>query len=56
MAQSADISERLKPFKSIGVCFSGGGYRATAFSLGVLDYLNRIELEGKPLLEKRHCN
>lgn len=51
MSQSADISVLLKPFKSIGVCFSGGGYRATAFSLGVLDYLNRIEFEGKPLLE-----
>ncbi|WP_339867871.1 patatin-like phospholipase family protein [uncultured Algoriphagus sp.] len=51
MSQSMEVPETLTPFKSIGVCFSGGGYRATAFSLGVLDYLNRIEFEGKPLLE-----
>ncbi|RAI87054.1 patatin-like phospholipase family protein [Algoriphagus yeomjeoni] len=51
MAQSDDVSQPLTPLKSIGVCFSGGGYRATAFSLGVMDYLNRIEFEGKPLLE-----
>ena len=51
MSYSSDVAESFKPFKSIGVCFSGGGYRATAFSLGVLDYLNRIEFEGKPLLD-----
>lgn len=26
----------LNPFESIGLCFSGGGYRASAFSLGIL--------------------
>ncbi len=29
--------------KSIGLCFSGGGYRAAAFSLGVLSYLNKLK-------------
>ena len=29
---------------SIALCFSGGGYRAAAFHLGVLTYLNRIQL------------
>lgn len=51
MTQTAKVSDPLKPFESIGVCFSGGGYRATAFSLGVLDYLNRIAFDNKPLLE-----
>ena len=40
----------LTPFESIGLCFSGGGYRATSFSLGILSYLNRAELNGLPLL------
>lgn len=28
----------------IGVCMSGGGYRAACFHLGTLDYLHRLEL------------
>ncbi len=44
------MQNQLKPFKSIGLCFSGGGYRATFFSLGVISYLNRINYKGKPLL------
>ena len=40
------------PFSSIGLCFSGGGYRAAAFSLGVLSYMNRTQYNGVPLLEK----
>ena len=39
------------PFKSIGLCFSGGGYRATFFSLGVLAYLDRIKYQDNSLLE-----
>lgn len=39
------------PFKNIGLCFSGGGYRATFFALGVVSYLNELEYEGKTLLE-----
>jgi hypothetical protein len=39
------------PFKNIGLCFSGGGYRATFFSLGTLTYLNQVQYKGKPLLE-----
>lgn len=52
MINSDALSAPLQPFEKIGVCFSGGGYRATAFSLGVLAYLNRISLDNKPLLEK----
>lgn len=51
MTQSTETSSTLKPFEDIGICFSGGGYRATAFSLGVLDYLNRVAFGDKPLLE-----
>ena len=39
------------PFKSIGLCFSGGGFRATFFSLGVLSYLDKIEFNNKTLLK-----
>ena len=36
----------------IGLCFSGGGYRAATFDLGVLSYLNSVTLdEGGTLLD-----
>ncbi len=38
------------PMKNIALAFSGGGFRAAAYSLGCLSYLNRIQYEGKPLL------
>ena len=45
------MSKEFKAFESIGLCFSGGGDRATFFSLGVVSYLNNIKYKGKPLLE-----
>lgn len=39
------------PFKRIGLCFSGGGYRATFFSLGTAAYLEHVNYEGEPLLK-----
>ncbi|MCH2196466.1 patatin-like phospholipase family protein [Kordia sp.] len=39
------------PFKNIGLCFSGGGYRATFFALGVVSYYDKIHYQGKPLLD-----
>jgi len=42
----------LTPFESIGLCFSGGGYRASAFSLGVLSYLQKTSFAGSILLDK----
>jgi predicted acylesterase/phospholipase RssA len=39
------------PFKSIAISLSGGGYRATAFHLGALSYLNQVDYEGTPLLQ-----
>ena len=39
-----------KPFENIAISLSGGGYRATAFHLGALSYLNQLPFEGTPLL------
>ncbi|MFK7750202.1 MAG: patatin-like phospholipase family protein [Kordia sp.] len=45
------MSKDFIPFKNIGLCFSGGGYRATFFSLGVVSYYDKIQYQGKPLLD-----
>lgn len=37
--------------KNIALALSGGGFRAAAFSLGSLSYLNTVSFDGKPLLE-----
>jgi predicted acylesterase/phospholipase RssA len=37
------------PFQNIGLAFSGGGFRAAAFALGALSYLDRLTIDGKPL-------
>jgi len=39
------------PLSKIALSFSGGGYRATAFHLGSISYLDRLHYFGKPLLE-----
>jgi predicted acylesterase/phospholipase RssA len=39
------------PFQKIGICLSGGGYRATSYSLGVLSYLNRSTFNDQPLIK-----
>ncbi len=36
----------------IGLAFSGGGFRASSFSLGVLSYLNEVSFADKTLLSK----
>lgn len=38
-------------FRNIALTFSGGGYRASTFGLGVLSYLNQVQFKSKPLLE-----
>lgn len=41
------------PFDNIALTFSGGGFRAGAFALGTLSYLNHLTLEDEtPLLQK----
>jgi len=41
-----------KPFENIAICLSGGGYRAAAFHLGTLFYLNRIQINRYTLLSQ----
>ncbi len=40
------------PLEKIALCCSGGGYRASAFHLGTLSYLDYLYFEGTPLLHK----
>ncbi len=41
------------PFQNIALAFSGGGFRAGAYALGVLSYFNELRLgDGKTLLDK----
>lgn len=40
----------INPFSDIALTFSGGGFRAAAFSLGTLSYLNRIHWKGDETL------
>ncbi|MFC7524677.1 patatin-like phospholipase family protein [Parapedobacter sp. GCM10030251] len=51
MAKKNTVSDlpQHNPFQSIALAFSGGGFRAAAFSLGALSYLEHLTLEGVPL-------
>ncbi|GGD44817.1 hypothetical protein GCM10011514_06050 [Emticicia aquatilis] len=40
------------PFDEIALAFSGGGFRAAAFALGTMMYLNHLEFKGKSLLQR----
>ncbi|RQO64813.1 hypothetical protein DBR43_31530 [Pedobacter sp. KBW06] len=42
----------LKPFQNIGMAFSGGGFRAAAYALGTLSYLDYLKTDGKPLTDR----
>jgi len=46
MSQQTTATDQFSPFQSIALCFSGGGFRAAAFSLGILSYLNRVKIVG----------
>lgn len=41
---SLDVNRLSSLPASIGLCLSGGGFRAAAFHLGTLHYLNRVRL------------
>jgi hypothetical protein len=45
-------SDFIVPFGDIAVSLSGGGFRASAYALGCLAYLQRRSYEGTPLLER----
>ncbi len=44
-------NKKISLFETIALTFSGGGYRAATFGLGVLSYFNQFIFKGKPLLE-----
>jgi predicted acylesterase/phospholipase RssA len=50
MDQEEKKQIEFKPFENIGLCFSGGGYRATFFALGVLSYLDNVIYKNSTLL------
>lgn len=43
---------KITPFQRFALSLSGGGYRASAFHLGVLSYLNRVQWQGNSLLSR----
>ncbi|MCB0533520.1 MAG: patatin-like phospholipase family protein [Saprospiraceae bacterium] len=43
---------RALPFQNIALSLSGGGYRAAAFHLGSMTYLNHCQWQNKPLLNQ----
>ncbi|ARV08541.1 hypothetical protein BTO05_02375 [Winogradskyella sp. PC-19] len=47
-----ETTDKFQPFNNIGLCFSGGGYRATFFALGIVSYLDNIAYDGQSLLSK----
>ncbi|WP_452232258.1 patatin-like phospholipase family protein [Lacinutrix sp. MEBiC02595] len=51
MIEETKIKPEFIPFQNIGLCFSGGGYRATFFALGILSYLDHVNYKGKSLLQ-----
>lgn len=51
MPEEKEKNTEFKPFENIGLCFSGGGYRATFFTLGILSYLDNIQYKNKSLLK-----
>ena len=42
---------QINLFENIAITFSGGGYRASAFGLGVLSYLKQVQFKDETLLE-----
>jgi len=42
----------FRPFNDLAVTLSGGGFRASAYSLGCLSYLHRIKYENISLLDR----
>lgn len=45
-------ADTIYPFEEIAVSLSGGGFRASAYALGCLAYLQRRQYENIPLLER----
>ena len=50
--EEKSLNPQVDLFENIAIAFSGGGYRASAFGLGVLSYLKQVEFKGNTLLEQ----
>jgi hypothetical protein len=44
-----EIADFKTPFENIALAFSGGGFRAATYGLGVLSYLNNVEVFETPV-------
>jgi predicted acylesterase/phospholipase RssA len=49
--EEKSLNPQVDLFGNIAITFSGGGYRASSFGLGVLSYLKQVKFKGNTLLE-----
>lgn len=52
MKEEKSSDPKINLFENIAITFSGGGYRASSFGLGVLSYLKQVRFKDKSLLEQ----
>lgn len=52
MKEEKSLDPKINLFENIAITFSGGGYRASSFGLGVLSYLKQVRFKDKSLLEQ----
>lgn len=52
MDETRSLTTLTEPFNNIGLAFSGGGFRAAAYSLGTLSYLHELPWQEGTLLQK----
>ena len=50
--EEKSLTPKIDLFENIAVAFSGGGYRASSFGLGVLSYLKQVQFKDNALLEQ----
>ncbi len=50
--EEKSLNPQVDLFGNIAIAFSGGGYRASSFGLGVLSYLKQVEFKDNTLLEQ----
>ncbi|MFN8333490.1 MAG: patatin-like phospholipase family protein [Cyclobacteriaceae bacterium] len=52
MSESVDTAKKVVNLNRIALCFSGGGFRAAAYALGVLSFLNKLTSGKGTLLDR----
>jgi len=50
--EEKSLNPQVDLFENIAITFSGGGYRASSFGLGVLSYLKQVQFKDNTLLEQ----